>query len=140
MSYKRLVNNFIEFCEAHPEVKDQGAGFEDQLDVLTENSDLYVKGWLTNPKTGGVLGASSLTVDVLFIEKLLEDRSNEVDAISDLHLIAEDFKQVLEDSDFFQITNFSYISTEGNTTEQETITIRASFTVNFPNLGTCEID
>lgn len=138
MSYKKLVSLFREFSEEHPEVNLFGAGFEDQREVKISEDRKRVSAWLTEPKTSGVIEANNLVVDLILSDLLLNGRQNEIDIISDLNLIMEDYKQkFLEGESDFQMVNFFYGVTQGNTDEDEEISVRASFTFNFVNLGTC---
>lgn len=139
MSYKKIVAMFERIATNHPEVKKFGAGFEDQRETKISEDSSRIYCWVTEPKPSGLLEASQIRVEVIVNDLLMNGRENEIDLLSDLDLILEDFKQIIIDEDEFELASFVKINSIGNSEEDEEVTVRAEFTFNIPNIGICQL-
>lgn len=141
MSYKKLTNELEGFLNSHPEIGTVGKGFEDQREDFITKTKEWVIAWISEPKGGGFITSRFLRIELILSDKLLDGRENEVDVISDLHLIMEDVKEWFANlgNEDFELSNFNYNFTAGNTTGEEAVDVRAFFDFDFVNLGTCEL-
>lgn len=139
MSYKKIVLELTDLLESNSEVGAVGAGFEDQREEFITANRKFVSAWITEPKSGGILEATKLAIEVILTDLLLDSRKNEIDVISDLHLIMEDLKAQLYNTSFddFELSNFSYNFTAGNTTGEEAVDVRGIFEFDLINNNIC---
>lgn len=141
MSYKKIVTELTTFLNSHPEVGTVGAGFEDQREDFITNKKEWAFAWISEPKGGGFISHQTIRIELILSDRLLDGRENEVDVISDLHIIMEDTKNffIHLNNEDFEMTNFNYNFTAGNTTGEEAIDVRAFFDFDLPNIGICEL-
>lgn len=139
MSYKKIVLELTDLLLSNSEVGAVGAGFEDQREEFITKNRKFVSAWITEPKGGGVLNVTKLSIEVILTDLLLDSRANEIDVISDLHLILEDLKAELYDGNYedFDLVNFTYSTTAGNTTGEEAIDVRGVFEFDLTNNNIC---
>lgn len=127
---KQVSELFNEFATTHDEINYYNC---EHINNITTNNITFPIMWAM-PMPSQV---KSLSFDIYFLDLLAQDRTNFIDALSEMNTIMYDFVKYLEDNIYLEFTDqFSFDIAEGKF-DDHTIGINLSITINYINPQNC---